>query len=526
MSATRSKLPRQLYTAQQVRELDRIAIQDCGIDGFTLMRRAAAAALQVLLETWPQARHIIVFAGSGNNGGDGYVMAAMAKEQGLNPVLVQASDPTRLQGDALRAWQLARDKGVIGSTFDPQQFLDDAIPRNQAVVVDALLGTGLDRPVEGQYRDAIATVNNLNLPVVAVDVPSGICSDTGNILGSAVVADITVTFIGLKQGLLTGQGLNACGRVIYSDLDVPEQVFNGANSPAANCRRIDIHQVSASLQPRPPASHKGDFGHVLVVGGDYGLGGAALMAAEAALRTGAGLVSVITRSTHKAGFLARRPEAMVVGTEDEPGSSAAIEALLNRATVIVIGPGLGKSDWSRQLLQQVLQRQVAKDIPLVVDADGLNLLAEKAGAGTWRDNWVLTPHPGEAGRLMASDSQEIETDRFTAVASLQRCWGGVCLLKGAGSLLCWADADGNQHLELCSEGNPGMATGGMGDVLSGILGGFIAQGYTLTDSLRLAVCVHGESADLAAADNGQRGLLATDLFTYIPRLVNPKNYPD
>ena len=527
MSHKHSKLPRQLYRAAQVRELDRIAIQDCGIEGFTLMQRAAAAAFQVLLESWPQVKHLIVFVGSGNNGGDGYVMAAIAREQGLYPELIQVGNPDNLHGDARRAWQLAADKNVPGSAFDASGLPggNRDYSRNQTVVVDALLGTGLDRPVGGAYAEAIACINDLGYPVIAVDVPSGLCSDTGNILGDAVVADTTVTFIGLKQGLFTGKGPNACGQVVYNDLDVPEQVFDSADSPPPACHRIDIHQVSSILKPRVPAAHKGDFGHVLVIGGDHGLGGATLMAAEAALRTGAGLVSVITRSAHKAGFLARRPEAMVVGTEDGPQSNAAMEALFERATVIVVGPGLGKSAWSRDLLQQVMQHQVSSGLPLVVDADGLNLLAEKVGTGVRRNNWILTPHPGEAGRLLDCARDDVENDRFSAVKALQQRWGGVCLLKGAGSLLCWNDVDGTQILELCSEGNPGMATGGMGDVLSGIIGGCVAQGFTLADSLRLGVCIHGESADLAAADMGQRGLLAADLFPYIPRLVNPRNYP-
>lgn len=354
--------------------------------------------------------------------------------------------------------------------------------------------------------------------MLAIDVPSGLSSDSGQPLGQAVRASCTITFIGMKQGLLTAQAMDYCGDIIYHALDVPDATFHVANSPKPASRRIDIHHVRHLLSARAPSSHKGDFGHTVIVGGDYGMGGAAIMAGQAALRSGSGLVSLITRSAHCAAALARCPELMVRGTEDDND----VADLLDKASVIVIGPGLGKSAWSRNLLQMALGIQVARAKPLVIDADGLNLLAERdAGkSGARRENWILTPHPGEAVRLLPSDSTaEPQVDRFTTVAQLQRKWGGVVILKGAGSLVC-SEHNGVQELDLCSEGNAGMATGGMGDVLSGIIGAMVAQGYSLANSVRLAACLHGESGDLAAASGGQRGMQATDLLPYVRQLLN------
>ncbi|MCP5348303.1 MAG: NAD(P)H-hydrate dehydratase [Gammaproteobacteria bacterium] len=525
MSSQLDRLPRALYQAAQVRELDRIAIEDCRIEGFALMRRAAALAFAALLEKWPQTRHLLIFVGTGNNGGDGYLLAGLAKEQGLNPELIQVGDHRRLRGDALRASEFAARKKVHATPFQRELLLGTGrYPAGHTVVVDALLGTGLDRSVSGDFEAAINIINDLPFPVLAIDIPSGLSSDTGNILGVAVQAALTTTFIGLKQGLLTAAGVNVSGAIVYGDLDVPERVFSGSNSPSPAAQRIDMQQMSRLLAPRLRSANKGHFGHTVILGGDYGFGGAALMAAAAALRAGSGLVSVITRSVNRSGFLASQPELMVVGTEDPEDSQGLAGALLEKASVIVVGPGLGRTEWSRELLNMALKVQEAREVPLVVDADGLNLLALRRGSPeepvTARENWILTPHPGEAARLLDCATEEINADRFAAVRQLKERWGGVVLLKGAGSLICYGPADRRQ-IDLCSEGNPGMASGGMGDILSGLAGGLVAQHYGLENSLRIAVCVHGEAADLAVQQAGQRGLAATDLLPFIQKLVNP-----
>lgn len=518
-----SRLPRDLYTAAQVRQLDKIAIEQFDIPGFTLMQAAASIAFNKLIEKWPQTRHVQVFSGSGNNAGDGYLVASLAKEQGLSVEVITLSDPEKLQGDARLAAEWAVKQQVLMTAFADFDF-DQKKHHAHSVVVDALLGTGLDREVIGDFAKAIEFINSADRPVLAIDIPSGLSADTGTCLGVAVTADATVTFIGLKQGLLTNQAGDYVGELIYHDLGVPNGVFTSAPSPKPAAHRIDINSTSAMLAPRVIASHKGSHGHVLIIGGDSGLGGAVIMAAEAALRSGAGLVSVITRSAHRPALLARRPEVMVLGTEDD---NAYIDGLISRATAIVIGPGLGRGSWARGLMQKALSTQISAAKPLVIDADALHLLAEKReqgaakkGTGIKRDNWILTPHPGEAAALLNKSVGEIQCDRYAAVLQLNEIWGGVCLLKGSGSVICTAE-NSQQKLFLCSEGNAGMATGGMGDVLSGIVGSLVAQGNSLKDSLCIGVCVHGEAADLSMQADGQRGMAATDLMPYIRQLVNP-----
>ncbi len=543
MSDPLTRLPRQLYLAQDVQKLDKIAIEEHGIDGIKLMQRAGTVTFNALLDQWPQSRCVRVFAGSGNNAGDGYIIARLALEHGLQSEVIQVGSPDLLRGDARLAWELAVAKKV--RTRSLADYLtataaDAGSSRTHTVIVDAMLGTGIDRAVSGSYALAINHINVLaadktKIAVLAVDIPSGLNADTGMPFGLAVQADLTVTFIGMKQGLVTGRGREFAGRIVFSNLDVPEAIYSSKNSPAAASQRIDINDATRHLLPRAIASHKGDHGHVVVVGGDESHGGAVLLAAEAALRTGAGLVSVITRSVHRPAILARRPELMVVGTEDysngdkaagiESGGEAAcasISALLARASAIIIGPGLGQSRWSRALFQLALAAQSSRNIPLIVDADGLRLLAEKpaTSTGVRRDNWILTPHPGEAAQLLDISIAEIEQNRFAAVRALQSKWGGSCLLKGSGSLIC-SSGNAEQKIFVSTEGNPGMASAGMGDVLSGIAGSLVAQGLSLADSIRCAVVIHGEAGDLIAQKQGARGLLAADLFGVIPQLVNP-----
>jgi hydroxyethylthiazole kinase-like uncharacterized protein yjeF len=516
-----SRLPHQLYRAAQVRQLDRVAIDQFGIPGFKLMQTAGAATLDALLERWPQTRYLRVFAGGGNNGGDGYIVAALAQEQGLNAKVIQLPDPTNLREDAQKARQWAQERQVSilpYADFDAE--LEGSHP--QMVLVDALFGTGLDRAAAGEYQHAIHTINaahDANVPVVAIDIPSGLSADTGNPLGATVNADLTVTFIGMKQGLLTAQGRDFAGQIVFHDLDVPVEVFTSDSAPRPSAQRIDINYATEHLVPRTRSSHKGSHGHVVIIGGDHAYGGAAIMAAEAAQRTGAGLVSLITRTAHRPAMLARRPEIMVMGTEDQ---AAPVEELIARASAIAIGPGLGRSEWSRKLLQLAMSAQVSANIPLVVDADGLNLLAERgqSGSSIRRQNWVLTPHPGEAAKLLDCTVAEVQADRFAAVTELHNRWGGSCLLKGSGSLICSGDAK-VAELYLCSEGNAGMASGGMGDVLSGIVVSLLGQGLSLQQSLCCGVTIHGEAADLAMDDGGQRGMVATDLLQFIRQLVNP-----
>ncbi|MFN3919855.1 MAG: NAD(P)H-hydrate dehydratase [Methylohalobius sp.] len=487
------KLPEALYRAEQVRAMDRYAIEHLQVPGIVLMQRAGSAAFSVLNRHWPQAESIAVLCGGGNNGGDGYIVARCALDQGLAVKVFALSPAERLQGEALLAYQSYRAAGgeTVGNLPAKLEGFD--------VVVDALLGTGLDREVEGKYAQAIAQINEFSGGVLAVDIPSGLHADTGAILGCAVEADLTVTFVGLKQGLFTGEGPACAGKIWYADLEVPQALPAGGQPSALLCSRYQNF-----LSPRRRTAHKGQFGHVLVVGGEAGFTGAARMAAEAALRVGAGLVSLATRKEHAVCLNLGRPEIMVHGVED----LKELEPLVQRASVVAIGPGLGQSDWAKTLLEAVL----ASQLPLVVDADALNLLAKSPKK---RENWVLTPHPGEAARLLGSTSSAVQKDRFAALGALIERYGGTCVLKGAGTLV----GSVRQVPWICALGNPGMASGGMGDVLTGAIAGLIAQGLELDKGAKMGVALHAASAD-AAAKAGERGLLASDLLPWLRRLVN------
>lgn len=525
-----TRLPRDLYRAEQVRQLDAIAIEHFSITGFTLMKRAAMAALEALLEVWPQTRTLLVFVGAGNNGGDGYVLAGLARDQQLAVTLVVLHGEESLHGDALLARQFAAERDIPSYTLAEAETLL-AQDGSRPVIVDALLGTGLSRAVSGDYERAINLINASGCSVLSIDVPSGLNADTGNPSPCAVHADLTVTFIAMKQGLLTGQARSHVGSIRFAALEVPDEVYQHVSAPQPPVHRIDINETSRYLTPRAAASHKGSNGHAVIIGGELGFGGAVIMAAEAAARTGAGLVSVISRSAHRSAMLSRCPEVMFHGTEDEDESSGSgIASLLERATVIAIGPGLGRGSWSRDLFQAALAAQRSRSVPLVIDADALHLLAERRNvdANLKREHWLLTPHPGEAAQLLGETVSGIQQDRFAALDRLVATYGGCCLLKGSGSLVkCQGAAQpeaatGNPVL-LCSEGNPGMGSGGMGDVLSGILAGLLAQGMNLRDALACAVCIHGEAADLEAAEHGARGILATDLLRHVAQLVNPRH---
>jgi NAD(P)H-hydrate epimerase len=486
-----SSLPRSLYTAAQTRELDRRAIRS-GIAGYALMTRAGQAAFQLLRERWPQAVRIVVLAGPGNNGGDGYVLARLAWSQHLDVTILTVGDHDHLAGEAAEAASEATRARV------PEKSWLGALP-DADVYVDAIFGIGLNKAVGGDYAAAIAALNRSGRPVLALDIPSGIHADTGAELGEAVRADATLSFIGLKAGLLTGRGPALTGTLHFDDLGVPASIHDGM-TPVA--RRLDVDDL-ATLGRRPRDAHKGLHGHVLIVGGNHGMAGAVALAGEAALRAGAGLVSVATRSAHTAMLTGRRPELMCHGVED----AAALAPLLAKADVVVIGPGLGRDDWSRALFGAVLDG----GLPLVLDADALNLLTLMPEV---RGSWVLTPHPGEAARLLGTTTAAVQADRFAAVRELRDRFGGSVVLKGAGSLVY-----DDHGIHLCPYGNPGMATAGMGDVLSGVAGALLAQ-YAPA-AATMAVLAHALAGDEAAYAGGERGLVASDLFPCLRRVVNP-----
>lgn len=489
------RLPHALYRAAQVRELDRTAIEDQGIPGAELMERAGRAAYGYLRARWPQARAITVLCGVGNNGGDGYVLARLARKDGLDVRLLQMGDSSRLRGDALVMAAAFRESGGVVSLFSD-------LPRRTDLIVDALLGTGLEREVRGDWAAAIRAANAHRAPVLAIDIPTGLHADTGRILGAAMHAAATVCFIGLKQGMFTASGPDCCGEIHFDALQVPAVIYS---REILSARRMTWETFRGLLGRRRRDAHKGDFGHLLVVGGAPGYSGAARLAGEAALRAGTGLVTVASHPDHAPYLNLSRPELMCRGVADPSD----LDPLLARATVIALGPGLGQAEWGKALFQKVLET----DRPLVLDADGLNLLAASPRE---QGNWVLTPHPGEAGRLLGEGTAQIQADRFATVRRLQQRYGGVAVLKGAGTLVC-----GLSHKPpgVCDGGNPGMASGGTGDVLTGVIAGLIAQGLSPEDAAACGVCLHAAAGD-AAAERGERGLLASDLIDNLRPLLN------
>ncbi len=489
-------LPHNLYRAEQVRELDRLAIDYYGIAGYSLMANAGLEVFEQIRQLWPRARSIAVLCGGGNNGGDGYVVARLARLAGLEVELHQLVEPDRLEGDAYHAYEDAVAAAVSMINYDGQRL--DGFD----LIVDAIFGTGLDREVQGMWRNAIEAVNEIDSPVVAVDIPSGLSADTGRVMGTAVHADLTVSFIGLKRGLFTADGPDHCGQLVFSSLNVPAEVY-GHLTPAA--RRVDYSLLQSEIPPRRRNSHKGEHGHVLVVGGDHGMSGAIHLAAEAASRCGAGLVSVATRESHAAVIAAVCPE-LICHAVEEP---AQLRTLLRKVDVVAIGPGLGTGEWGRAMMAVILESH----LPLVLDADALNLLASDPMR---HDKWVLTPHPGEAARMLGCGTDDVQQDRFSAVASLEASYGGVIVLKGCGSLILGGDGD----IALCNDGNPGMACGGMGDLLTGVIAALIAQGTGLIPAARLGVTLHAAAGDAAASD-GERGMRASDLLPHLRRLLNP-----
>lgn len=488
-------LPANVYSVAAVREIDRTTIEDHGVPGYTLMTRAGEAALRDAMECFPAAGRWQVVCGAGNNGGDGYVVARLASQHGIVVSVLALVDPETLTGDAATAWgDFVTEGGVVlpwAGELDAEADL----------LVDAILGSGLERDVGGDFAAAVAAFNQHTAPVLALDIPTGINGDTGGVMGCAVRADLTVTFVGLKQGLFLGEARGYCGRIRFAGLGIPEDYRKGIE---VSYRRIDDELLAHALGPRARAAHKGDFGHVLVVGGGEGMPGAVRLAGEAALRAGAGRVSIATHPSHASIIVASRPELM----SHAVSSPADLEPLLAKADVVAFGPGLGQSHWARALYEVL-----ANDShPAVWDADALNLLAATPASAP---NRVITPHPGEAATLLDTGTASIQGDRPGALAGLAERYGGVAVLKGAGTLV----SSSKLGAALCTSGNPGMASPGMGDVLTGMIAAFIAQGLDLETAAAAAVEAHARAGDRAAV-GGERGLIASDLLEELRAVLN------
>jgi len=489
------------YSVADVRRMDRSAIDRAGIPGYTLMCRAAQAALDLAFERFPAARTWLVVCGGGNNAGDGYALARLAAAQDVDVEVVALSKPDKLTGDARTAFDEFAAAGLTAATWTGR------LPGRADLIIDAVLGSGLARPLAGDFLRAVEQLNQHNAPILALDIPTGIDGDSGERLGAAVRASLTLSFVGLKTGLVLGEGPAHCGEIAFADLDIPAECRAAA---AGVLRRLPAEALGALFAPRAGDAHKGSFGRVLIVGGGPGMAGAVQIAGTAALRSGAGLVSVATHPAHAGHIAASRPELMVHAIE----AAEEADALIERAAVIAIGPGLGQSDWSRRLFDAVLAAAEKADTPLVVDADALNLLPRR---GAPLANAILTPHPGEAARLLNASSSLVQDDRLAALRALTERFNGSVVLKGAGTLIGAAD----EMPWVCTAGNPGMASPGMGDALTGIVAALRAQGFARHASAVVGVTLHAHAGDRAAAE-GERGMLAMDLIEQLRACVNPR----
>ena len=493
-----------LYTAEQVRRLDKSAIEAHGIPGIELMEHAGRSVFDSARLKFPEAVNWLIFCGGGNNGGDGYIVARLAREAGLNVLVCSLKPVDSLSGDAATAASRWREGGGQCHSW-PVSDIDSC-----DLLVDALLGTGLDRAPGGDYAAAIDMMNCSPAAVVAVDIPSGLNADTGNVMGIASKADLTVTFIGRKRGLYTADGPDYAGTVQFSDLQTPDSVRDSVSDSGILIRE---NIIDKNLSVRRRNSHKGSYGWLLGIGGNSSMSGAVRLCGEAALRSGAGKVTLATSPDHAALVNLTCPELMVRGVR----KGKQLQTLLSQVNVIVIGTGLGQTSWSEDLFGTCMKT----DVPIVMDADGLNILARlssgKAGRKLSRGNWILTPHPAEAGRLLGIRAGEVQQDRVSAAQQLSERYDAIVVLKGCGTVI--SDQEGNYAI--CPLGNPGMASAGTGDVLAGVIGAMVAQQLNLWDAACCGVVAHALAGDLAASQIGERGMLASDITQRLPSVLNP-----
>jgi len=491
-----TSLPYSVWPVEAMAQLERDGADALGITLFELMQRAGEAAFHRIRAIWPEKQHWLVLCGHGNNGGDGFIVARLAQSAGLSVSVIACEGTKPLPDEAQLAREAWLNAGV--DIHEPSALW----PEQVDIIVDALLGTGLNSAPKAPYQQLIAKANAHTAPVFAIDIPSGLVAANGTAPGEVISAEHTLTFIALKPGLLTGKARDYVGQLHFHALSL-DPWLSGQDAPIA---RYDASALSGWLKPRKPTSHKGDHGKLVIIGGDHGTAGAIRMTGEAALRAGAGLVRVLTHKDNLSPLLTARPELMVQELTDE-----AVDRALEWADVIVIGPGLGQGEWGKKALKKVESSQK----PMLWDADALNLLAINNDK---RQNRIITPHPGEAARLLNVKTSEIESDRLHSAQRLAQQYGGVVVLKGAGTLI----ASESDALAIADVGNAGMATGGMGDVLSGIIGSLLAQKLSLYDAACAGCVAHGAAAEAVSQRVGTRGMLATDLFSELYLFVNPE----
>lgn len=504
-----------LVSAAQMRELDRLTIEKYGTPGHVLMERAGSGATQALLDFFEKRpKRVVVVAGRGNNGGDGFVMARLLKRQGIACEVILAAKKREVRGDARRNLQaFLRLRGRIEEVTALEQVpaAEKRLERCD-VIVDALLGTGLNTAVRGIQAALIASMNARDVPIVSVDIPSGLHADSGQPVGSAVEAVLTVTFGYPKLGQVLYPGTAQVGQLAWVDIGIAPQALAEV---APRLYILTRREMGGQVRARHPESHKGDFGHLLVLAGARGKSGAAVLSASAALRAGTGLVTLAGPQGLIPIFSSVLLEAMTAPQPERADGSLRLNArvlsqALHGKSALVFGPGIGVSAETKRMARWLLKNS---QVPLLIDADGLNCVASQvAMLKTAKMPVVLTPHPGEMSRLAALSTSDIQAQRLEVARQFATRHGCYLVLKGARSVI--AAPDGRAWIN--PTGNPGMASGGMGDVLSGIIGGLLAQGYTPDDACCLGVFLHGAAADTFAYQHGQAGLLARDVIDNLP----------
>ncbi|CAG0981073.1 Bifunctional NAD(P)H-hydrate repair enzyme Nnr [Geobacteraceae bacterium] len=504
-----------VVTGGTMQRMDRRAIEEFGIPGIHLMENAGRGCAEAIIEQFGPAadRLALIVAGKGNNGGDGYVIARILRKAGWDVQTVVLAAREEISGDA-RVNLDRLDPATVSFSPPPTGLVPFVSQLARAsVVVDALFGTGLRSDVQGTMAEAIEYVNGSGKPIVAVDIPSGIDAGSGQVLGSAVKADLTVTFVLAKLGHVLYPGVEHCGELRVVDIGIPSSVAEDAEGVDF----IDCESARCIVRPRDRRAHKGSFGHCFVIAGSTGKTGAAAMAANSAVRAGSGLVTLAVPASLNAILEMKTTEAMTLPLPDggsghlsEDSAPAVVEALDGKSAV-ALGPGIS---WHPDTARLVRHLVTEIEAPLVIDADGLNALSEDPGLLLHKRSrcLVLTPHPGEMARLTGTSAVAVEEDRIATARAFAARYGVYLILKGARTVV--ASPDG--RVAINGSGNPGMASGGMGDVLTGILASLLGQGYPPYDACRLGVFIHGHAADLVADDKGEIGMSAVDVQERIP----------
>ena len=508
-------------TAEQMQELDRKAIETYRIPGIVLMENAGRGATEVISNAFPDLPNmkIAIVAGKGNNGGDGFVIARCLMNRGMSVKIYLLADPKVLRGDAEINFQIfQRMKGEVipvPSSKDYQKVKKEL--EKFDLLIDAIFGTGLDAEVRGYYREVIDHINTLQKPIIAIDIPSGLDANTGKPLGTAIRASLTVTFALPKVGHLTPPGPDYVGEVKLVDIGYPRKLVEDEK---IQTHLIEKEETRGWLStPRRLDTHKGDYGHLLVIAGSVGKTGAAAMACEAALRVGAGLVTLAIPKSLNAIMETKLTEVMTEPLPETPQQTLSLRAfnsilrLCENKKAVIIGPGVGKLKETQSLILRLIR---TLHLPIIIDADGLTALATQPKIlPVPNRSLILTPHPGEMARLIRSTPKDVQNDRIGITRSYSQSQHVHVVLKGYRTLI----ATPKGEVFINPTGNPGMASGGTGDVLTGMIGGFVCQGYDILQSLQMAVYLHGLAGDAVALELGEKSLIATDIIHKIPALL-------